>query len=76
MLLILTRGRQNEEYQRERYSKEDPNKYLEFQEYCRQKNSFWPGLSEIVNPWTILCIASGAAAAGAEYLVETRYLVS
>jgi hypothetical protein len=75
MPLKLICGRQNEEYQRERYSKEDPNKYLEFQEYRRQKNSFWPGLSEIVNPWTILCIASGAAAAGAEYLIEARHHV-
>jgi hypothetical protein len=56
-----------------RYSKEDPNKYLDFQEYRRQKNSFWPGFVEIVNPWSLLCIGAGVAVAGAEYLFETEY---
>lgn len=68
----LTSNRQNEEYQKERYSKDDPDKYLDFQEYRRQKHSFWPKLSEIVNLWSLICIATGVAAAGAEYLYETR----
>jgi len=70
---ILTNGRQNEEYQKQRYSKDDPNKYLDFQEYRRQKNSFWPGFSEIVNPWSLVCIGAGVAVAGAEYLFETQH---
>jgi hypothetical protein len=69
---LLTNSRQNEEYQKERYSKDDPNKYLEFQEYRRQKNSFWPGFSELVNPWLLVCIGSGAAVAGVEYWLETQ----
>lgn len=70
---LLTNSRQNEEYQKQRYSKDDPNKYLDFQEYRRQKNSLWPGFSEIVNLWSLLCIGAGAAVAGAEYLFETRH---
>lgn len=70
---LLTNSRQNEEYQKERYSKDDPNKYLEFQEYRRQKNSFWPSFSELVNPWSLVCIGTGAAVAGVEYLLETQH---
>jgi hypothetical protein len=66
--------RQNEEYQQERYSREDPTKYAEFQEYREQKNSFWPGLSEIANPWTLICISSGVAAAAAQYMFESNNL--
>lgn len=72
-VLSLTCYRQNEEYQQERYSKDAPSKYIEFQQYRAEKNSFWPGVSEIANPWTLVCVASGLAAAGAEYAFETYY---
>jgi len=68
--MTLTNFRQNEEYQQERYSKEDPTKFAEFQEYREQKNSFWPGVSEIANPWTLICVGSGVVAAGAQYMFE------
>jgi hypothetical protein len=70
--LSLTIYRQNEEYQQERYTQEDPIKYAEFQEYRKQKNSFWPGVSEITNPWTLICIGSGIAAAGVQYMFENK----
>lgn len=63
---MLTHSRQNEEYQEERYSKENPPKYAQFQEYRGEKNSFWPGFAEIVNPWTMICVGSGAVVAGTE----------
>jgi hypothetical protein len=68
--LSLTCFRQNEEYQQERYSREDPVKYAEFQDYREQKNSFWPSISEVTNPWMLICIGSGVAAASAQFMVE------
>jgi hypothetical protein len=73
LLFLLTDPRQNEEYQTNRYYKEDPTKYQQFQEYRREKNSFWPSVSEMANPWTLICIGSGVAAAGAQYMFEMSH---
>jgi steroid 5-alpha reductase family enzyme len=53
---------QNEAYQEETYSKNDPVKAAEFDEYRQDKNSFWPSLNELQNKWSWAVIAVGAGA--------------
>ena len=56
--------RENEQSQAERYAKEDPVKALQFQDYQREKNSFWPDLKEASNKWTwiVVCWCGGCVA--------------
>ncbi|KFA67321.1 hypothetical protein S40285_03654 [Stachybotrys chlorohalonatus IBT 40285] len=58
--------RENEASQEERYSKENPLKSAEFQEYKDQKNSFWPSAAEVQNQWTWIMAGAGVAGALAE----------
>ncbi|KAL2825849.1 hypothetical protein BDW59DRAFT_145960 [Aspergillus cavernicola] len=51
--------RENEESQAERYSKEDPVKAKQFQEYREEKNSFWPDVRELGNKWSWIVVGAG-----------------
>ncbi|GAB7363890.1 hypothetical protein MBLNU230_g4453t1 [Neophaeotheca triangularis] len=54
---------QNEASQLERYEKENPTKFVEMQQYQKEKNSFWPALAELQNPWAWTVLGVGAAGA-------------
>lgn len=64
------RYRQNEASQEERYLRDDKTKFSQLQSYQAEKNSFWPGVGELVNPWMAICAGVGAVAAGVEYAFE------
>lgn len=66
--------RENEAYQRQRYAKEDREKHSQLELYQLQKNSFWPSIFEVVNPWAWTVTAIGVTAAFAEYVLEPRLL--
>ena len=51
--------KQNEPSQEARYQAKDPHKLGQLQEWRSEKNSFWPSLTELVNPWTWVVIGSG-----------------
>ncbi|KAF2170299.1 hypothetical protein M409DRAFT_64616 [Zasmidium cellare ATCC 36951] len=68
--------RENEAYQSQRYAKEDRDKHAQLELYQLQKNSFWPSIFEIVNPWAWTVAAIGTTAACAEYLFESRILAA
>ncbi|KAI9925055.1 hypothetical protein ASPWEDRAFT_118486 [Aspergillus wentii DTO 134E9] len=51
--------KQNEASQEERYEKEDPQKYAQLLSWRNEKNSFWPSVSELANPWTWAVLGSG-----------------
>lgn len=51
--------KENEASQEERYKTKDPHKYQQLQVWKRQNNSFWPGPSELVNPWTWIVLGTG-----------------
>ncbi|KAH7064872.1 hypothetical protein B0J12DRAFT_560267 [Macrophomina phaseolina] len=59
-LRFIGGDKENEASQEERYSKENPLKYQQLQEWKREKNSFWPSLSEFQNKWTWVVFAVGA----------------
>ncbi|KXJ91777.1 hypothetical protein Micbo1qcDRAFT_223886 [Microdochium bolleyi] len=52
--------RENEESQAERYTKESPAKAQQFAQYKREKNSFWPDVTELQNQWAWVVVAVGA----------------
>ncbi|KAI5862513.1 DUF1295-domain-containing protein [Durotheca rogersii] len=63
VFLRFIRGdRENEKNQEKRYSRENPVKYQELQQYKSAKNSFWPGPAEIGNKWLWAVVAAGASA--------------
>ncbi|KAI1205267.1 DUF1295-domain-containing protein [Annulohypoxylon truncatum] len=59
-LRFISGDKANEENQEKRYSKENPVKYQELQQYKQSKNSFWPGLAEVSNKWLWAIAAAGA----------------
>lgn len=62
---------QNEASQEERYRMQDPHKYAQLLAWRREKNSFWPGLSELANPWTWAVVASGLVGVVVEEMVRS-----
>ncbi|GJC93095.1 DUF1295 domain protein [Colletotrichum higginsianum] len=60
ILRYLGGDKENEASQEERYAKENPLKFQQLQEYKRDKNSFWPSLSEYDNKWVLTVAAVGA----------------
>lgn len=61
----------NEASQEERYRMQDPHKYAQLLAWRREKNSFWPGLSELANPWTWAVVASGLVGVVVEEMVRS-----
>ncbi|KAI6091295.1 DUF1295-domain-containing protein [Hypoxylon rubiginosum] len=59
-LRFIGGDKENEEHQEKRYSKENPVKYQQLQQYKQTKNSFWPKLSEASNQWLWAVAAAGA----------------
>ncbi|RMZ07296.1 hypothetical protein D0862_04324 [Hortaea werneckii] len=71
-LRLIGGDKQNEEYQLERYSKHNPTKHQQLQQWRAEKNSFWPRLREIGNPWTLAVIGVGMLGAVAEFSLENH----
>ncbi|KAF4303883.1 hypothetical protein GTA08_BOTSDO07666 [Botryosphaeria dothidea] len=59
-LRFIGGDKENEASQEERYTKENPLKYQQLQEWKREKNSFWPSIKEFQNKWTWVVFAVGA----------------
>jgi hypothetical protein len=57
---------ENEASQEKRYQVEDRVKYEQLQTWRREKNAFWPKLSELRNRWTWVVVCAG----GVGVLVE------
>ncbi|CAI7591235.1 unnamed protein product [Penicillium glandicola] len=45
--------------QEERYKSQDPHKYGQLRQWQREKNSFWPDLRDLVNPWALAVASCG-----------------
>lgn len=60
-LRLVGGDKQNEPSQEARYQAKDPHKLGQLQEWRSEKNSFWPTLTELANPWAWVVIGSGVA---------------
>ena len=58
-LRFFSGDKENEASQEERYRTHDPTKYAQLQQYRREKNSVWPAIGEVANPWTWVVLAGG-----------------
>jgi steroid 5-alpha reductase family enzyme len=58
--------KENESDQEERYRKGSRGKLEQLQTWRREKNSFWPGVREVGNPWTWIVVGLGAVGVGLE----------
>ncbi|CAN8096480.1 unnamed protein product [Discula destructiva] len=65
---------QNEASQAERYAKTSPVKAQEFAEYKNTKNSFWPRVQELTNPWTLAIFGVAAGGLALERAARTAAL--
>lgn len=53
--------KENEANQEQRYFKDKSPKYAQLQDYKANKNSFWPDVSELQNPWFLATAAVGVS---------------
>ncbi|KAJ5424561.1 Protein of unknown function DUF1295, partial [Penicillium cf. griseofulvum] len=58
-LRFMGGDKQTEVSQEERYKSQDPHKYGQLRQWQIEKNSFWPGLRDLVNPWTLAVAGCG-----------------
>ncbi|KAF6797045.1 duf1295 domain protein [Colletotrichum sojae] len=66
VLRYLGGDAQTEAHQEERYAREDPAKLQQLREYRREKNSFWPSVSEVRNKWLWIVVGAGVVGAVVE----------
>jgi hypothetical protein len=62
--------KENEATQEKRYQANDPEKMQDLAESREEKNAFWPGISETVNPWFWGIVATGFGGALLERIVS------
>lgn len=62
-----------EQSQEQRYQKENQEKYTQLKKYQQEKNSFWPKVEEIANPWTLAVLGAGLGGAVLEYSVKNYF---
>ncbi|KAI4720714.1 DUF1295-domain-containing protein [Aureobasidium sp. EXF-10727] len=65
-LRFIGGDKQNEESQEQRYKADAPKKYVQLEEWRANKNSFWPALREVTNPWSLALVGIGAVGVLAE----------
>lgn len=58
-LRVMGGDKQTEASQEERYKSEDPHKYAQLQQWQKEKNSFWPELRDLLNPWALAVAGCG-----------------
>ncbi|CDM33091.1 hypothetical protein DTO013E5_5718 [Penicillium roqueforti] len=59
--------------QEERYRSQDSDKYRQLQQWQEEKNSFWPNLRDLANPWTLAVVGSGFIGVVAEEWLRGVY---
>lgn len=72
LLRFVGGDKEKEAYQEQRYFKEKSPKYSQLQDYKATKNSFWPRLDEIQNPWLWTVITIGIAGAMVERVIGRK----
>jgi steroid 5-alpha reductase family enzyme len=72
-LRFIGGDKQNEESQEQRYKTDAPKKYAQLEGWRANKNSFWPALKEVTNPWSLALVGIGAFGVLAERGLR-RYL--
>lgn len=64
---------ENEASQEARYAN-DPTKSVQFAQYKQDKNSFWPKVQELANPWSAVVVGAGIGGVLLERVARSLYL--
>jgi hypothetical protein len=72
LLRYIGGDKEHEAFQEQRYFKEKSPKYSQLQEYKANKNSFWPTLDELQNPWLWSVASIGIASVIVERVFGRR----
>ena len=73
-LRFIGGDKENEANQEARYRADNSEKYEQLQEWKADKNSFWPKVEEIANPWTLAVLGCAAVGALAEVGLRRYYM--
>ena len=65
--------KQTEESQEVRYQVNDPQKYQQLKQWRREKNSFWPSMHDLINPWTLAVAGCGLLGIVVEESLRTTF---
>lgn len=65
--------KENEAKQEARYKDLNEKRYREFQAYKVEKNSVWPSLRELGNPWTLAIAGGGVIAAFLQEVAKAHW---
>jgi hypothetical protein len=72
-LRYIAGDKETEASQQQRYQKENPAKFVQLQMYKQEKNSFWPKVEELGNPWTLVVLGAGIGGAIIESAVKNYF---
>lgn len=72
-LRFIGGDKENEESQEERYQVNDMHKYEQLKQWREEKNSFWPSLRDLVNPWTLAVAGCGLIGIFVEETLRTQF---
>jgi hypothetical protein len=67
--------KQTEESQEVRYQVNDPQKYQQLRKWRQEKNSFWPSLRDLKNPWALAAVGSGLIGVVVEEVLRTTLVM-
>lgn len=70
-LRLVGGDKRTEESQEKRYPEADPHKYEQLQSWRGEKNSFWPLLKDLTNPWALAVVGCGLIGVAAEEIVRS-----
>ncbi|KAJ5698698.1 hypothetical protein N7462_000703 [Penicillium macrosclerotiorum] len=72
-LRLVGGDKRGEETQQKRYEASDPHKYAQLKDWCEEKNSFWPSLRDLANPWSLAVLGCGLIGVVLEEFVRTTF---
>lgn len=70
-LRLVGGDKKTEESQEKRYQEQDPHKYEQLYSWRGEKNSFWPSLKDLTNPWALAVVGCGLIGVVAEEVVRS-----
>ncbi|KAJ5140890.1 hypothetical protein N7448_004298 [Penicillium atrosanguineum] len=72
-LRFIGGDKQTEESQEVRYQVNDPHKYQQLKQWRQEKNSFWPSVRDLINPWALAVVGCGLIGVVVEEMLRTTF---
>lgn len=72
-LRLVGGDKKTEECQEKRYREQDYHKYEQLCNWRGEKNSFWPSLKDLSNPWALAIVGCGLIGVVTEEVVRSTF---